>query len=187
MSCRRAHRSSPRAMLLPCTLVVLAWAAPAAAAAGSHAHQHGLVRIDLAIEAGSVTVLLEAPLDSLLGFERPPRNAAERAQAEAMLARLRRTDAPLLAFEAAAACTLASAQAQSQTLQPGAPAGEHAELEASFTFTCRQGGAAIRQIDVAALLQAFARIARIELQVAGPAGQYRQVLTRPATVLRWGR
>jgi hypothetical protein len=64
---------------LPTTLLLLA--APNLFAAS--AHVHGIGKLDVAVEANRVDVLLTAPLADLVGRERPPVNEEQR---DAMLA-----------------------------------------------------------------------------------------------------
>lgn len=149
------------------------------------AHVHGAVRLDVALDGPVLSVALEAPLDSLLGFERPPRNAAERQAADALLARLRSAKA-LVAADAAAQCVLQSATAESAVLKPGARAGDHADMDASFEFRCARPEL-VSRLDLGGLLDAFPRISRLEAQIVTPKGQFRQTLQRPARVLGWGR
>lgn len=155
---------------------LLAAAAPLAAAP---AHEHGAVRLDVAIEGQVLAIAVEAPLDSLLGFERAPRNERERGAADAMLARWR-SGAGLFGADAAAQCTLTQADVHAPVLEPGArPAGDaHADLDASIEFRCLQPQQ-LRTLDVG-LFDAFARIQRIDVQVAGPGGQHKTTLERPA-------
>ena len=61
--------------------------APMAHAAG--AHSHGIARLEVAVDGATVTLRLASPLESLLGFERAPRNDAERGQVRAMAQALR--------------------------------------------------------------------------------------------------
>lgn len=162
--------------------LALAAAAGSALAAGK-AHEHGAVKLDVAIEGNKLTIMMEAPLDNLLGFERAPRTDAERRAAADLLARLRSLDkaAPLFAADPAAQCTLGPAEVQAPVLEPGArPAGQdqHADLEASHEFTCARPGE-LRRLDVG-LFDAFKRIQRIDVQVAGPQGQSKLTLRRPA-------
>jgi hypothetical protein len=49
------------------------------------AHQHGLVRLGIAMEGNAIHVELETPAVNLLGFEHKPRNAEEREHLAAML------------------------------------------------------------------------------------------------------
>jgi hypothetical protein len=64
---------------------------------------------------------------------------------------------------------------------PPAPAkggAEHADLEASYRFQCAQP-AQLRTLDLG-LFEAYKRIQRIEVQVAGQTGQSKVTLRRPA-------
>ena len=61
---------------------------PALVCAGN-AHEHGAVNLNVAVEAGRITLQMESPLENLLGFERAPRTDAERKSATAMVARLK--------------------------------------------------------------------------------------------------
>ena len=81
----------------------------AAAGALAGPHVHGVAAIDIAVEGRALVVLLDMPLDSVVGFERAPRTAAERRAAADALARLRDAGAwlaPELAARKRAACGL---------------------------------------------------------------------------------
>jgi Protein of unknown function (DUF2796) len=149
------------------------------------AHVHGLARMDVALQAGELSVSLEMPLESLLGFERAPRDTAERQQVEAALARLR---APgLLRAQPAAQCTLRSVDLDVPAVLTSAPARsgaaeEHADLQAHWVFDCAQPQAL--QTLVVDLFEAFARVQRIEVQMVLPAGQRKTVLRPAMRVLR---
>jgi len=162
--------------------IALAAAAGSAGAAAGKPHEHGALKIDVAVDGNQVTLVMEAPLDNLLGFERAPRTDAERKAAAAVLARLRSPGSgkPLFALDAAAQCTLRKAEVQAPVLEPGAaPAqGEHADLDATYEYACAQPGE-LRSLDVG-LFEAYARIRRIDVQVAGPKGQSKVTLQRPA-------
>lgn len=172
-------RCAPRARTF-LTLVASLALASSAAWAGK-AHEHGAVKLDVAIDGAVLTVLMEAPLDNLLGFERAPRSEAERKAAAEVLARLRNPGA-LLAPDAAAQCTLSKAEVQAPVLEPspGAkPAQDaHADLDASYTFNCARP-AELRTLQLG-LFDGYKRIQRIDVQVAGPQGQPRVSLQRPA-------
>lgn len=151
--------------------------------AASKAHEHGSLKLDVAIEGNKLTIAMEAPLDNLLGFERAPRTDAERKAAADVLTRLRSMDkgTPLFAVDTAAQCTLGKTEVQAPVLEPGAkPAAKdgHADLDASYEFTCAKPDA-LRTLDVG-LFDAYKRIQRIDVQVAGPKGQSKVTLKRPA-------
>jgi hypothetical protein len=148
------------------------------------AHEHGAVKLDVAVEGNTLSIGLDVPLDNLLGFERAPRSEAERKAAADVLARLR-SPGTLFAADAAAQCTPGEAQVHAPVLEPGAAAAgpdEHADLEASYTFKCAQPQH-LRTLDVG-LFEAYRRIRRIDVQVAGPKGQSKVTLKRPARVVK---
>jgi hypothetical protein len=165
-------------LLMSCLAVA---AAPAWSA--GKAHEHGALKLDVAIEGNKLTIAMEAPLDNLLGFERAPRTDAERKAAAEVLARLRSPNQgkALFSADAAAQCTLSKADVQAPVLEPGAkpaPKDEHADLDASYEFSCAQP-AELRSLDVG-LFDAYKRIQRIDVQVAGPKSQSKVTLKRPA-------
>jgi hypothetical protein len=158
----------------------------AGSAQAAPAHEHGVVRADLAIGRDTLNLSLETPLDNLLGFERAPRNPAERQQVAAALATLRLA-ATWLRVDPAAGCQLARVSLRSSALGLGDPsrpadAAEppgHADLDAEIDFHCRDTRRA-RHLDID-LFTPFAGMQRIELQIAGEAGQHQRTLRRPDT------
>ncbi len=146
-------------------------------------HQHGVARLDVAVDKGRVSIELQTPLDNLLGFERAPRTDAERDKVNAAVAKLR-DGQTLFRIDAAAGCTLVKAELDSAPLQLGnaqakAAAGDHADLLGHYEFRCKDGARA-GSIEVG-LFEAFAGLSRIELQVQTPKGQIKATLRRPAS------
>lgn len=179
------ERSLMTSRVALCGLALLCCAAGASA---GKAHQHGAVTLDLAVEAAEVSLSVEMPLDSLVGFERAPRTGAERQAAAAALAKMR-DGAALFRFDAAAQCTLASAKVEAPVLEPAAKpaatspsAGEHADLDASYAFRCAQP---VRLASLEVLLfDAFPRVERIDVLAVLPHGQRKVVLRRAARTVR---
>ncbi|NDY91753.1 ZrgA family zinc uptake protein [Ideonella livida] len=172
-------------------------AAPSAQAQHGHAaHVHGQARLELGWDVGpaggQLSLALEAPLESLLGFEHAPRTAAQRQAAQALLGRLR-TAQGLWTLPAEADCRLAQAQVQAPVLEaapaPGAAtpdADGHAELQAQWRYDCARP-AALTGLQLH-LQGQFAPLRRLEVQAAVPGGQFRRVLGRQDRgELRWGR
>jgi hypothetical protein len=181
--------------------LVACMALAASTAYAGKAHEHGVVRLDVSVEGSKLTIDMVAALDNWLGFERAPRNDAERKAAAEVLARLRNPQqgAPLFATDAGAQCQLTLAEVSAPVLEPGAkpaanagaaPAAptaaptstakgaEHADLETSYTFQCAQP-TQLRNLELG-LFDAYKRIQRIHVQVAGPKGQSKVTLRRPA-------
>jgi hypothetical protein len=160
-----------------------ACAALLAAAAQAAPHQHGVIALNVALDGTTLTIEMNAPLDSLVGWERAPRNDAERRAAADALLRLG-DPAKLFTPDAAAQCSPAAPQVDAGLLAPGAKpvAGEHADLQASYRYTCTQP-AQLRSIALP-IFDAFRRIQRIEVQAVGPQGQRKATLRRASAVLK---
>jgi hypothetical protein len=144
------------------------------------AHVHGLMRLDIAVDKQLLTVQLESPLDSLLGFERRPRTPAERQAADALL-KLMSDAATLFKPDAAAQCVATKVSLESAALQSPAPAdgkeSEHADLDASYEFSCAHPDK-LTTVEIG-LFDTFKRLQKIEVQVAGAKLQSKQTLQRP--------
>lgn len=151
----------------------LAWPALAASP-----HQHGVARLDVGVESGRVTLELEMPLDNAVGFERAPRDDAERQRLDAALARLR-DGAALFGIDPSAGCTLAAAEADTRL------DGGHADIDARWEFGC-QDAARAGFVEVH-LFSAFARLQRLDVQTATPRGQMKATLRRGSTRLPLAR
>jgi hypothetical protein len=111
-----------------------------------HAHEHGKVTLNAALDGPTFLVELDAPAVNVVGFEHPPRTASEKAAVD-QAAQLLRKGRSLLGFPPAAACHFVNtdftephweAPAQSSDAQHGGAheAEEHADYEAKFTFRC---------------------------------------------------
>ena len=161
------------------------------------AHEHGAGKLNLVQEGTAYSLELELPLDTLVGFERAPRTAAERQAALAAMARLRdaqalfRTQpastgctvsvtgitAPLLEAPAAAASTNADAKPASKA----APASGHTSVDihadASATYTLQCPPQAAPQRLELRLFEAFPRLKRLEVQTVLASGQGRLKLS----------
>jgi hypothetical protein len=155
------------------------------------AHEHGVARIDLAVEPTRITVLLEMPMDGLVGFERAPRDDAERKAVDAALARLRNA-AALFAIDPAASCSVGPVVLTSTVLglgqapaTAGARSAGHEDIDASYEFTCADGFRA-GFVEVG-LFEAFTRLQRVEVQAVTRKGQIKATLKRPATRLTLAR
>lgn len=185
MSHRAVHATALMALFLSVCAVPVA-------AQGHKAHSHGVARLEVTIDGPAITLRLESPLESLLGFERAPRNDAERGQVHAMAQALRAGNA--FVPTAAARCRIERVELKSPVLAPellggsgggaaGKAADEHADLEGTYVYRCEDAGA-LAGIDVM-LFDSFKRLRRVDAQVAGPRGQSAAKLTARSRQLRW--
>jgi hypothetical protein len=169
----------PAALATACALSCNAWAAKA--------HEHGVARLELGVEAGRITLTLEVPLEDLVGFERAPRDDAERAAVAGVLARLRDVGR-LVRIDAAAGCAAGQAEltaplwnvppgGASATAAAAGKADSHGDLEAHYEFRCTTGARA-GHVEIG-LFDALPRLRRIDVLAVTPRGQMKVVLRRP--------
>ncbi len=176
----------PRSMLP--ALIALLLVPLAGPAWSGKAHEHGVAKLDVAVEPARISFLLDLPLDGLVGFERAPRTDAERAAVEAALATLREPG-KLFRVDSAAGCVPGRVALVAPVLGLGAtPAADkdgHADLEASVEFSCKDTARA-GFVEVG-LFDAFARLQRVDVQAATRRGQMKATLKRPTSRLPLAR
>jgi hypothetical protein len=154
------------------------------------AHVHGQARLAVAIDGGTLTLLLESPTDSLVGFEHAPGNAKERAAVARMKEILERP-AELFKPTQAAGCKPARFKLDSALFKPAhsghklthnAHAG-HADLDAEFLFQCAQPQH-LRGLEVR-LFEHFPSLKKLQVEIAGPHGQKAIQLTPSQRTVSW--
>lgn len=167
---------------------LLACVASIAGAQAQHTHAHGLLKLDVAIDGATLTIAMDSPLDNIVGFERAPRNDAEKKVVAQAVARLR-TPGVLFRIDPAAGCKAGQIDLDAPMIGLGEARAErdagHADLEGAFTFRCTDAAKA-RFIDLA-LFDAFRTVRQVEVQIASPQGQFQRTVTRPSDRLRWGK
>lgn len=165
---------------IPVLLAAAMALASAVSLAQSHkAHVHGVMALDIALDGPVLQVQLVSPQDSVIGHERRPKPGIETTAAAAVLSLLR--DAPRwLKPDAAAGCTPGPVTLKPGKLQGAPKPGEkdtgHADVEASVQWRCKTP-AALKGVDVL-LFDAFHRVNRIDVQLAGGSGPARQTLRK---------
>ncbi|MCZ7566419.1 MAG: DUF2796 domain-containing protein [Burkholderiales bacterium] len=175
-----------RTVCLACCLAL-----PAAAA---QVHEHGAATLEVAVDGGTITIALESPLDTLVGFEHAPREEKQRAALRKMEASLRAGDR-MFRPTAAAGCTAGEAKvehpyaggAAARTAHAHGADGhkngkhghgkdeQHAGAHATWTFVCTSPQA-LRELEVL-VFDAFPGVKRIRAQTATPRGQAAVTLT----------
>lgn len=146
-----------------------------------NAHKHGTGKMDVVVERDGVSIALELPLDSLVGFERAPANEKERAALDEAGRRL--NDAAALFTLAAGAGCKSTTTSVTLPFQKGAPPSEHGDVDASYVFRC-SSMAALKAVETS-LFRQFPRLYRLELQRIGPVGQAGGRLTPKKPVVSW--
>jgi hypothetical protein len=132
------------------------------------AHEHGVAQLDLVREGDGIEIALKVDGEGVVGFERAPRDDAERARLEAARVALA-AGQRLFGLPEAAGCRLLAAEVEAphagDTANPDRDAmgSGHADWQASYRFECARAAAADR-VELAGLFTAFPGIARVQLQ-----------------------
>jgi len=140
--------------------VAIAHAAPA--------HAHGEARLEISVDGEQLIIALESPLDSLLGFEHTPRNAAEKEAAQATAAKLKQAER-IFVPSAAAQCVSTGVELESPVFGGKSEPGGHNDLDARYIWHCAKPKA-LREV-ATGLFTAFPRLRRMAVEFAGPQGQ----------------
>jgi hypothetical protein len=165
------HRFSFR---LLCIAALVGMLPAAGQAHGTAAHVHGQARLAIAVDGARLILRLEAPNETLLGFEHAPRNDDERAAVARMRQRLEQPG-DLFQPTPSAECRPVGVTLESPLLagshdEPAdRDAGGHSDLEGEFVFECARPDQ-LRDVEVR-LFGPFPRMKRLDAQVAGPKGQ----------------
>ena len=177
----------PVALLATLGASVGCLAADPPAAVHQHAHVHGVAKLGIAVQDGTVTLTFESPLDSLIGFEHRPGSSTERAAVAALQARMQ-APAGLFRFNPEAACALVKTEAESAIFKPASAAAasdEHADLDATFDYACSHADK-LMTVDIG-LLKAYPKLRKVDVEVATDRGQSRRTLTSEAHVVALSR
>lgn len=149
-------------------------------------HVHGEATLNIGMDGALLLASLEAPGMSLLGFEHPPRDDADRATYEKALATLKA--AKWLALPEGAACVVDSIDVQPHGFDAKGDAGtgekrvaahEHADFDATYRYTCHVP-LALHDLDVR-LFDAFPELHKINVELVLPNREGSQVLTPGST------
>lgn len=167
--------------------VLLCWTAGCSPARAGKAHEHGVARLNLVQDGAQWSVELQLPLDTLVGFERAPRTAAERQAAQAALARLRDPQALIrLEVGAPAACAVGLVEVDAPVLEGKGPVESgHADARVAIAFQCPES-ALPQRMDLP-MFATFPRLKRVEAQAALQAGQRRYKLSPSNRVIELRR
>ena len=141
------------------------------------AHEHGVARLNAALDGKTLELELESPAMNLVGFEHEARSDADKAKVAAARAELEQPLA-LFAIPAAAGCKVADQALESPLFgsdeQHGEPAKghehEHSEVHAHYLLRCDSPDA-LKALDLSELFKRFPATERIQVQLIGPKGQ----------------
>ncbi|SDT17688.1 DUF2796 domain-containing protein [Pseudomonas prosekii] len=162
------------------------------------AHEHGVGRLNAALDGQTLELELESPAMNLVGFEHAATTDADKAKVAAARAKL---ENPLALFNLpkAAGCKVATQELESPLFgdKPDADDDhdeadkdghehhhEHSEIQAHYQFSCSAPGA-LKTLDLANIFNTFPATQKIQVQLISPSGQQGVEVTAKAAALKF--
>jgi hypothetical protein len=158
------------------------------------AHEHGVGRLNVALDGKTLALELQSPAMNLVGFEHVATSDADKAKVAAARALL---EQPLALFNLpkAAGCVVENQELESPLFgdTPDADDDEdakdehhhdHSEIHAHYQFTCATPDA-LKTLDLAKIFNAFPSTRTIQVQLIGPSGQQGVDVTAKAAALKF--
>ncbi|MEF9899505.1 MAG: DUF2796 domain-containing protein [Pseudomonas sp.] len=137
------------------------------------AHEHGVARLNVALDGKSLELELESPAMNLVGFEHAASSDSDKAKVAAVRAQLEK---PLVLFtvDKAANCSESALDLQSPLFGDAPEAAkddhDHSEIHAHYRFDCAKPEH-LGKLDLSPLFKAFPATQKIQVQLIGPNGQ----------------
>ncbi|WPO46880.1 DUF2796 domain-containing protein [Pseudomonas sp. S1Bt23] len=164
------------------------------------AHEHGVARLNAALDGQTLELELESPAMNLVGFEHAASTDADKAKVAAVRAQLEKPLA-LFSLPPAAGCVVAQQELESPLFgdkpedhdedhDDAKSAGghehhhEHSEIHAHYQFTCATPGA-LKSLDLAGVFKTFPATQKIQVQLISPSGQQGVEATSKAASLKF--
>ncbi|MHC5349204.1 DUF2796 domain-containing protein [Metapseudomonas furukawaii] len=151
------------------------------------AHEHGVARLNAALDGKTLELELESPAMNLVGFEHAARSVADKAKVAGVRASL---EQPLALFDlpAQAGCRVSAQELESPLFgdhdhdKADDHAHEHSDIHAHYQLECATPSA-LESLDLAPLFKQFPATQKIQVQLIGPNGQQGAELTPSSTRL----
>lgn len=153
------------------------------------AHEHGVARMNVALDGNSLELELESPAMNLVGFEHAANSDADKAKVAAARAQLEKP-LDLFAIPLVAGCKVAGQELESPLFgnapehehehedadHDEAEGHEHSEIHAHYQLECAKPEN-LKTLDLKALFTRFPATQKIQVQLIGPQGQQGAELT----------
>ena len=159
------------------------------------AHEHGVGRLNAALDGQTLELELESPAMNLVGFEHAAATDADKAKVAAVRAQLEK---PLILFNLppAAGCVIAKQELESPLFGDKPDADDdhdhdakedhrdHSDIHAHYQFSCSSPGA-LKTLDLANMFNTFPATRKIQVQLIGPSGQQGIEVTAKTAALKF--
>lgn len=140
-------------------------------------HEHGVARLNAALDGSLLALELQSPAMNLVGFEHPASTPAEQATVDQVRTLLQHPLA-LITLDAAAGCHVTELTVESPLFGDAMAADKdddgddpaHSEIYAHYQLTCSNPGA-LERMSLAPLFKTFPATRLVQVQWVAPNGQ----------------
>lgn len=144
-----------------------------------HAHEHGKVTLNLAVDRDTLVVELNAPAANVIGFEHEPHDDAERSRVVSTATWIRKGDGLIRAPEDAG-CRFVRTEFQDPIW--GHTDAGHADYEARFLYRCADP-AKLTWIEPV-ILTKLPNLREAQINIVGPNGQRSETIKNARARIR---
>jgi hypothetical protein len=182
-----------RRLLLALPFALLPLAAAHAAGETEHgslgAHEHGVARLDIALDGKSLEFEFDSPSMNIVGFEHDASTDADKAKVAEARELLLKSQA-LFNLPLAAKCAVASQKLASPLFgdkpdadddhdedeaehakEAGGEEHHHSEIHAHYVFVC-DSPSSLKNLDLGQIFKTFPGTHKIQVQLIAPSGQF---------------
>jgi len=149
-------------MLKLCLILILSFLQTALLAkANLHSHEHGNLKLEIAVEKDTLVLMIDGPADSILGFEHQPKTAKEKKIYYEAQSLWKNKYASLFIVDEKISCQAVTNEFDLVTEE----GSKHAEIEAKLELKCSKNlmGEKIK----IALIKNFKKIERLSVELVG--------------------
>ena len=127
-------------------------------------HEHGSAKISLSYENNAAEIELEAPADSIIGFEHAPKTDKEKKAFENAKGLWQNLLSDLVVFPKELNCKITESEFKQELSDDKHEKNSHSEIEASATITCEKNITG----DIAVMFRKqFKKMKNVKLEVVG--------------------
>lgn len=157
------------------------------------AHVHGAAQFEIAFEVNHISVDIDSPADSFVGFEHAPKSAKDKKHAAEIVALLQ-DSANLFQFNSEAACKQTAADIAGAALgrenekekaehTAEANGHDHSDLDLHYSFTCEKP-MNLKKVEFTGFKK-FAKLQKIDASFISKSSQKKATLTAKNTSLEF--
>lgn len=149
--------------MIKITLFTLIFSMSLHAETALHAHEHGTLALDIAVEGKNAELSVDGPAESFLGFEYVPKTAKDKKILADAKTLWTKNFFKLVSFDKSLNCKIQSAEFEQKVDEK--EGGNHSDIEANAKIICQKDLAGSKAI--VSLRKNFSHIKKLKVELVG--------------------